>query len=144
MNLDEMSPHSPKALNALWVGIGSMSLALGFIGIFLPVMPTTPFVLLAAFCFARGSPRLHDWLVNHPKFGPPIRDWENGHVIRTRTKIIATVTMVVSMSFPLFIIQAVPMAARIAMAIIGAAVLVFIWMQKSEPAPSSDRTESRP
>lgn len=135
-----------KAINAIWVSIGTLSLVIGFIGIFLPLLPTTPFVLLAAFCYARGSPRLHQWLLNHPKFGPPIRDWEEGRVIRTRTKIIASVMLASGMAFPVFIIRTIPLAARLSMAAIGACVLVFIWLQRSSlpRESSSDRTASPP
>ncbi|MGP6174176.1 YbaN family protein [Corynebacterium sp. A21] len=56
-------------LKGILMVVGSLSLALGAIGIFLPILPTTPFLLLAAFCFARSSQRLHDYLVNHRVFG---------------------------------------------------------------------------
>ncbi len=72
-----------------WTGIGSACLALGVIGIVLPILPTTPFVLLAAFAFARGSPRLRHWLETDPRFGPPIRDWERHGAIAPRAKRLA-------------------------------------------------------
>ena len=56
----------------LWIGAGSVCLGIGVAGTVLPLVPTTPMLLLAAFCFARSSERLHDWLVNHPTLGPPI------------------------------------------------------------------------
>ncbi len=135
-----------KPLSYLWVGLGSLSLALGVIGIFLPLLPTTPFLLVAAFCYARGSPRLHAWLLNHPRFGRPIRDWEEDRVIRLRVKVLVTVMMAVSMSFPLFIIAKVPPPARIVIGVIGLAVLTFIWLQKSEPAANGQKRSppSRP
>jgi len=59
----------------LWVGAGWGAFGLGLVGAALPLLPTVPFMLLAAFCFARGSARFHRWLVEHPRFGPAIRSW---------------------------------------------------------------------
>lgn len=77
------------ALRHLWIALGGLALLLGTIGIFLPVLPTTPFVLLAAFAFAKGSPKLRHWLVTHHIFGPIIADWEARGAIATRYKIFA-------------------------------------------------------
>jgi uncharacterized membrane protein YbaN (DUF454 family) len=70
---------SPAWLRAVWLLGGALALATGVVGIFLPLLPTTPFVLLAAFCFARGSPRWEAWLLAHPRFGPLVRDWRERH-----------------------------------------------------------------
>lgn len=74
---------------AAWLVSGLVAMALGLLGIVLPLLPTTPFLLLAAFCFARSSPALHDWIVQHPRLGPPIRDWRNHGAISGRAKIAA-------------------------------------------------------
>ncbi len=63
------------AQRIFWLAIGGMALACGIAGIVLPLVPTTPFLLLAAFAFARSSPALHRWLVTHPRLGPPIEHW---------------------------------------------------------------------
>ncbi len=77
----------------LWLTTGLMALACGLAGIVLPLVPTTPFLLVAAFSFARSSPRLHDWLVTHPRLGPPIHDWNTHGAIRQRAKATAIVLM---------------------------------------------------
>ncbi|MEM6309691.1 MAG: YbaN family protein [Pseudomonadota bacterium] len=79
--------------NLLWTIAGLASLGLGVIGIFLPLLPTTPLVLLAAFCFAKGSPRLHSWLVEHPRFGPAIKDWQARGAVSKKGKRLALIAM---------------------------------------------------
>jgi uncharacterized protein len=78
---------------SLWLLLGLTSLALGIAGVVLPLLPTTPFVLLAAYCFARSSPRLHDWLLANRTFGPLIRNWERHRAIAPRAKLLAVISM---------------------------------------------------
>ncbi len=85
----------------LWLA-GSVSLLLGLIGVALPGLPTTPFVLLAAACYAKASPRLHAWLLNHRLTGPLLRDWEAHRSLTRRTKTIAVVSMLVMVSFSIW------------------------------------------
>ncbi len=80
-------------LRALWVCVGAVSLALGAVGVILPLLPTTPFVLLAAFAFARSAPRLRAWLADNRIFGPIIVDWEAHGVIAPRYKAMACSVM---------------------------------------------------
>ena len=77
----------------LWTALGVFSLGLGAIGVILPLLPTTPLVLFAAFSFAKGSPRLRQRLVEHRIFGPIIADWERHGAISRRYKILACVAM---------------------------------------------------
>ena len=79
-----------------YLAAGLASLALGFVGIFLPLLPTTPFVLLAAFCFARGNPAWEARLLNDPRFGPSIRAWREHGAIPTRGKQLAVLMMLIS------------------------------------------------
>ncbi len=80
-------------MRALWMGLGLAAVALGVLGVVLPVLPTTPFMLLAAGCFAKSSPRLHGWLVTHPLFGPPLRDWAERGAIAPGAKRAAALAM---------------------------------------------------
>lgn len=77
----------------VWSVVAWTSLGLGLIGVFLPIMPTTPFLIVAAFGFARSNERIHRWLIEHPQLGPPISDWEKYHAISQRAKVTAIVTM---------------------------------------------------
>lgn len=82
----------------LWIALGCASLALAAVGAVLPVMPTTCFVLLAAWCFARSSPRLHAWLRSSRGFGPVICEWEANRSMPRNAKVIAIAMIVTSFS----------------------------------------------
>jgi uncharacterized membrane protein YbaN (DUF454 family) len=87
------APTHPIWLRLIWLLGGVLSLVLGIIGIFVPLLPTTPFVLLAAFCFARGSSRCERWLLGHRVFGPMVRDWRANRAVPLRAKQLASVMM---------------------------------------------------
>ena len=108
-----------------WLGFGWLCVGLGALGAFLPLLPTVPFLLLAAFCFARSSERIHQWLLNHPKFGPPIADWKRNGAIRRRIKWISTASIVVSFAIPALMGVRPTILAVQAVALI--CVSVFIW-----------------
>lgn len=113
-----------------WRAAGVVALLLGIAGIALPLLPTTPFLLLSAFCFSRGSQRLHDWLVGHPRLGPPIRAWRDHGAISRRAKGWAVVAMVAAFGAAL--------AAGVGPAVLavqaGVLVLVAIFVL-TRPAP---------
>lgn len=88
-------PPRPLWQRVLWGAAGVLALAAGIVGIFLPLLPTTPFVLLAAFCFSRGSARLEAWLLAHPRLGPPIAEWRARRAIPLRAKQLAWTMMAV-------------------------------------------------
>ncbi len=83
--------------------LGWAFVVLGVIGVVLPVLPTTPFMLLALWCFARSSQRFHDWLYHHRVFGPPLQKWERHRVIPAPAKFIACATMSASLIYIAFI-----------------------------------------
>lgn len=112
---------------------GAIALALGLLGIFLPLLPTTPFVLLAAACFARGSERFHQWLLANPTFGPMVNEWERHRSLPYRTKVTAIVLMSFTMGVSIvFFVR--PLWLKIALALFGVALAV--WMYR---IPSRDR-----
>lgn len=109
----------------LLLALAIVSLGLGIAGIFLPILPTTPFVLLAAWAAARSSPRLSAWLESHPRFGPVLRDWRTSGVVRRRTKWTATVVMAGSAVIILLTVRK-PWIAGFAIASMGC-VLLWLW-----------------
>lgn len=86
-----MKLHSVKRY--LYIIGGSISLALGVIGIFLPVLPTTPFLLLSAFCYLRGSQKMYDWLLGHKVLGPYIYNYITYKAVTRKTKKVILTTM---------------------------------------------------
>ncbi|MCW2307322.1 YbaN family protein [Rhodobium gokarnense] len=116
-------------MRLIWMALGFLSLALGAAGAVLPLLPTTPFLLLAAFSFARSSERFHDWLVNHRYFGPPIRDWRESGAISPRAKILGTTAMAGAVALSAAI--GVPPMLLAVQAAVMIPVCLFIWTRPS-------------
>ncbi len=115
----------------LWGGLGGLSFGLGAVGIVLPLLPTTPFMLLAAFCFARSSPRLEQWLVGHPRFGPAIRDWQAHRAIAPRAKVLAM--LAIAATFGISLALGLSPGVLTLQAIALACVSLFILTRPSGP-----------
>ncbi len=79
---------------SLYKILGFLCVFLAVLGVLLPLLPTTPFLLLAAWCFARSSERWHQWLINSPVFGVILRDWEQRHCISRSTRMVAFLSLV--------------------------------------------------
>lgn len=112
-------------MRIVWIILGLISVALGVIGAVLPLLPTVPFMLLAAFFFARSSERLHSWLLTHPKFGASIIDWHERGAINRRVKWISTAS--IAAAFGLSIILNVRPTILGIQAITLGCVMLFIW-----------------
>lgn len=100
-------------------------LALGIIGIFLPLLPTTPFILLASACYARSSVKFYNWLMNHPRLGPPLRTWKEKRAIGRTHKIVA-VALIALTIIPALIFWVPVLAVKIGLGLISASVSIFI------------------
>ncbi|WP_420585541.1 YbaN family protein [Ruegeria sp.] len=109
----------------LWATLGLICVGLAMIGVVLPLLPTVPFLLLAAFFFARSSSRLHNWLVTHRTFGPLILDWQRSGAIRPGAKKAATLSVVAV--FGLSVLLTLPSHVLIIQAVVLSAVMIFIW-----------------
>ncbi len=121
----------------LFIVLGGVALVVGLIGIPLPVLPTTPFLLLAAALWARSSERLLVWLLTHRRFGPPIVSYRRNGNISTANKALAVTMIGVSMT--LAIVYAVPvLPGKIGMAAIGLLVSTWILSRPSVPGARTD------
>jgi len=121
---------------AFFLTVGTVSLIIGIIGIFLPLLPTTCFLLLTAICFEQGSDKFHDWLLSHPYFGPPIIDWRKNKVIRLKYKALSTSTMLIGAYF-VYAKPLVPVFVVLGYTAFMLALLAFIWTRKSRVAAAT-------
>lgn len=123
---------------SLYLSLGLLCVILGIIGAILPLMPTTIFLIIAAYCFGRSSERLQSWLHRHPRFGPPILDWEREGAISRKGKVAACSGM--ALGFVIFHYTANPalwLDLLVALMMLGCALYVT-----SRPAPISERKGS--
>lgn len=116
-----------KAVKVLLLIVGWLSVVLGVIGIFLPVMPTTPFLLLAAACFMRTSPKFYNWLVGHPKLGKYLVYYLEGKGIPLRAKIYTIALMAISMSVTTYLVPVTEI--KILLPLVGVLVALYIARQ---------------
>jgi len=114
----------------MWKWAGWICVGLGAIGAAVPIMPTVPFLLMAAFCFERGSPELHRRLLEHKTFGPPLRAWRNERVIGVRAKVFSVASISASVTYVL-IFRDVPVSVKAVLTAICLGVVIFILCQKS-------------
>jgi uncharacterized membrane protein YbaN (DUF454 family) len=115
---------------SILIVLGFIFLGTGIIGIFLPLLPTTPFLLLTALCFNASSPKFHHWLYHHKVFGPPIQDWQKNRVIGLRSKITATSMLALS-SYFIFQNVKIPTVGKLFYASFVLVLLGFLWTRKS-------------
>jgi uncharacterized protein len=135
-------PHRSRTVRWLLWAAGSLALGLGLLGVVLPGLPTTPFVLLAAACYAKASPRLHAWLLNHRLLGPMLRDWEQHRSLTRRTKTVAVVsmTLMVSLSIWSFRGRLIAQLVLVLLGAIGAWVVLRIPTRRPGTQSSSSTT----
>ncbi|MBL7543424.1 MAG: YbaN family protein [Bdellovibrionaceae bacterium] len=115
----------------VYLTLGWFFLVIGVIGIVVPLLPSTPFLLLTAICFSKGSDKLHYWLLNHKIFGPPINDWNKSGIIRMKYKILATSMMTLSALF-VYPKSYIPIWGKVGFSISFLLVMLFIWSRPSK------------
>ncbi|MCG8429144.1 MAG: YbaN family protein [Chromatiales bacterium] len=110
--------------SALLIG-GWLSLIAGIIGIVLPLLPTTPFILLAGFCFYRSSPKMHNWLLNHKYLGPMIQQWQRTRTINRRVKVRGILLIIATFTISLLILPISLMGKGLLFAL-GVVLCIFL------------------
>lgn len=116
--------HPNPVVRLFLKGVGLLACGLGFVGIFLPLLPTTPFLLLAAACFLRSSPRLHAWLLANRWFGPFLRQWAESRTVPKRAKVTAVLVTLATFGASIALVD--PLGLRLMLVGIGAVVLVVV------------------
>jgi len=126
--------HDSRTVRVLLVVLGLVFVGIGVAGLVLPLLPGTPFFLLAAACFARASPRFYNWLLNHRIVGPTVREWQLHRSIRHRTKLwaIALMSGTLAISVIFFIEDPV---VQVLLAVLGVLLAVWMWKIPSRDAP---------
>lgn len=118
------APLRPLWQRVVWTTAGLLAIALGIAGVFLPLLPTTPFILLAAFCFSRGSRRFEAWLLSHPRFGPMVVDWRARRAVPRRAKHLAWAMMTLGSAWAWWVL---PEPWRWLPALVCLAVAAWLW-----------------
>lgn len=116
-----------------YLALGWLCLGLAVVGVVLPLLPTTPFLLVAAFFFARGSERTHRWLIEHPRFGPPIRDWNEHRAVSLKAKWLGTSSLLAVVAVSLWLeVEVWIVALQVAtLTTVG----IFLWTRPRPPGP---------
>lgn len=112
-------------MRILYTVAGTIALVLGILGVFLPLLPATPFLLLAAFCFLRGSHRMHQRLLSHRLLGPPVRDYQSGQGVSLHNKCLALATAWLSMAASAWVVPVTWVRWLLLVPAIGLAV--YLW-----------------
>jgi uncharacterized membrane protein YbaN (DUF454 family) len=127
-------PRRSRAVRAVLIVVGTVALGFGVLGIVVPVLPTTPFLLLAAACYARASDRLYSWLIHQRTLGPVIVRWRESRTLDPRVKARALV--VVALTFTLSIVLVEEIVLRVLLALTGSLVSLFLARIPAQRLPS--------
>ena len=122
-------PRAPQ--RRAWQGLAVTCIGLAGAGVALPLVPTTPFLLLAAWAASRGSPELHDWLHRHPRYGPLLRDWRDHRALRPAVKRGAL--LLIGASWVVLMLSVEATAIRLVGSGVMAAVAVFLATRPPHP-----------
>jgi uncharacterized protein len=126
-----------RIFRAFLVVIGTLSVALGVLGILLPILPTTPFLLLAAYCYARSSDRFHQWLLSNRWFGTYIRNFQEGRGMSLRQKVVTIALLWLAVGFTVvFVLSAI--WGRLIMLAIAAGVTTYLGRLRTSRARGED------
>lgn len=117
-------------MKPIWFVFAWISFVVGIIGAFLPILPTTPFLILSAYLFSKSSPRFHKWIMELPIAGAAVRDWQENRVIKPRAKILCTLMIIVSLVV-IVMNQKIVLPVKIIVPLILVSVWSFVITRKS-------------
>jgi uncharacterized membrane protein YbaN (DUF454 family) len=123
--MSKLQLHHSGFVRHVFIALGFVALLLGFVGIFLPILPTTPFILLAAAFFARGSERFHSWLLQHRITGPLLVDWYQHRSLRASVKRWAYLLTVLSFTSSILLVE--PWAIKLLLLMLFLILMYFLW-----------------
>ena len=135
-----VNKHRRPSVRLLFIVLGSLCVALGIAGLFIPLLPTTPFMLAAAACYAQASPRFYNWLLNTKAFGPGILEWRLHRSIPYRVKLIAIALMVATLSVSVLVFVKHP---GLQAALAGFGLLLALWLYRIPSRDAPRRTRPR-
>lgn len=115
---------------AILRGLGYLSLAIAIGGAFIPLMPTVPFLVLAAFLFSKSSPEWHQWILNHPRFGSTVRDWEEKGVVRWPVKVLTGLCLLSMLTIPFFL-EGSHLIIKVSWVAIIAPIAIYLFTRPS-------------
>jgi uncharacterized membrane protein YbaN (DUF454 family) len=113
------------AVIAFWRTVALVCCVLGIVGAFVPVLPTTPFLLVAVWAASKGWPQLESWLIGHPRYGPPIRRWRDHRAVPRSAKWLATATMLASAAA--VALSQASLAIKIGIPVFLAGIALWLW-----------------
>lgn len=126
--------HDSRVIRVVLAALGLVFVGVGIAGVVLPVLPATPFFLLAAACFARASVRFYNWLLNHRVVGPTVREWQMHRSIPYRTKLWAIALMLGTLAIStLFFVEG--LVLQLLLAALGVLLAIWLWRVPSRDAP---------
>jgi uncharacterized protein len=138
----DSAPHAPsgkRPLRGLWLAGGFACLALGTVGMVVPLLPTVDFYIMAAWCFSRSSRRWEAWLLNHPRIGPLVRDWRANRSVPMGAKCLATLSMTASCAWAA---HALPLRTAWIPAAVCLPVACYLWTRPTRRAAAARATAS--
>ena len=130
-NAGDPSRAAPAPIRRAWQCLAVACVGLGGLGAVLPLVPTTPFLLLAAWAASRSSPELHEWLYRHPRYGPVLRDWRDHRALRPRVKSVALLLITASWLIMMVTVGSNPV--RLLASVIMLCVAVFLATRPAHP-----------
>ncbi len=141
-HIPEAELHPSLLVRMVLLALGSIALLLGIIGIVVPGLPTTPFILVAAACYARASERFYRWLLRNPTFGPLIAEWRHHRSIPWRVKWLAITLMSLTICASIWTLSAMPWLQAL-LACIGIATGIWLWRIPSRDHQACSRSDAK-